>query len=90
MRSSPNLNLVDDLRLLHQLSPETPAMLLWEMTTLRAAKAIQSETQAGSLTVGKVADFVAFLSISNDPLREVLENDALPRKVWVAGREIAP
>jgi cytosine/adenosine deaminase-related metal-dependent hydrolase len=38
--SSPDLNIVDDLRLLHRLYPEEPAMLLWEMATVRAARAI--------------------------------------------------
>jgi cytosine/adenosine deaminase-related metal-dependent hydrolase len=38
--SSPDLNIVDDLRLLHRMFPEEPAMLLWEMATVRAAQAI--------------------------------------------------
>src|SRR5207302_10539659 len=43
--SSPDLNLVDDLRLLHRLAPEVPAQTLWEMATIRGARAIGRELQ---------------------------------------------
>src|SRR5262249_49621367 len=35
--SSPDLNIVDDLRLLHKIAPEVPAFDLWEMAATRAA-----------------------------------------------------
>jgi cytosine/adenosine deaminase-related metal-dependent hydrolase len=79
--SSPDLNLVDDLRLLHRIAPDVPALQLWQMATTRAAKAIQMEKMIGSLTRGMTADFVVFDVRTDDPLREILETDVLPR-VW--------
>src|SRR5205807_9072461 len=51
--SSPDLNLVDELRLLRRLAPEVPAMELWKMATIRAAKAIGWENEVGSISPGK-------------------------------------
>ena len=86
--SSPNLNLVDDLRLLHEIAPEVPALDLWEMATLRAARAIRSDDRIGSITAGKNADFVAFpVSKVGEPLREIVESQELPSKVWIDGSE---
>jgi cytosine/adenosine deaminase-related metal-dependent hydrolase len=83
--SSPDLNLVDDLRLLHQIAPEVPAQALWEMATLRSAQAIAVTDQAGSISTGKQADFVVFPARSQDPLRAILESDIRPEAVWIAG-----
>jgi len=83
--SSPNLNLVDDLRLMHELAPEPPAMRLWELATLRGARALGMESRIGSLIPSKAADFVAFAARGNDPLREVLENAARPSAIWMRG-----
>ena len=58
--SSPNLNLVDDLRLVREVAPEVDVEKLWEMVTLRAARAVGAEKNVGSLSVGKFADFVVF------------------------------
>ena len=51
--SSPDVNLVDDLRLLHQIAPDVSASRLWEMATIRSAKAIARDDRVGSLTIGK-------------------------------------
>jgi len=75
--SSPDLNIVEDLRLLHRLAPEVPPQVLWEMATTRGARAL-SLPDVGRLDAGCVADFIAFPARSQDPLRELLENDALP------------
>jgi cytosine/adenosine deaminase-related metal-dependent hydrolase len=83
--SSPNLNLVDDLRLLHGLAPDVPPHMLWEMATVRAARAVGMRRGWGTLEPGKQADCVVFPAKTGDPLREVLENDALPLAVWTAG-----
>lgn len=83
--SSPDLNLVDDLRLLHRLAPQVPPVQLWEMATTRGAKAIGNEDICGKLVVGLAADLAIFPVTSNDPLREILENDAKPIAVWIDG-----
>ena len=84
--SSPDLNLVEDLRLLHRLAPDFPAPALWEMATARAAVALGLGDTIGSLTIGKAADVVVFPASGTDPLAEVLESTAQPIKVWAGGR----
>jgi len=84
--SSPDLNLVDDLRLLHRLAPDFPAAELWQMATLRAARALRLENDIGSLTPGKRADLVAFRADGADPLARLLETDWLPLCVWIDGK----
>jgi cytosine/adenosine deaminase-related metal-dependent hydrolase len=86
--SSPDLNLVDDLRLLHRLAPEQSAAVLWEMATIRGARAVGAESTSGSLTVGKVADVTIYPVQTNDPLTEILEAATLPSEVWVAGERV--
>jgi aminodeoxyfutalosine deaminase len=83
--SSPDLNLVDDLRLLHRLYPDEPVSLLWEMATVRAARAI-GLGDAGVIRLGVSADLVAFPCASPDPLRDILERRVHPVAVWIAGR----
>jgi cytosine/adenosine deaminase-related metal-dependent hydrolase len=84
--SSPDLNLVDDLRLMHRLSPRTPCQTLWEMATLRGARALQWG-DVGAIAAGYHADLIAFDVETDDPLREILENHSLPGRVWFGGRE---
>jgi aminodeoxyfutalosine deaminase len=85
--SSPNLNLVDDLRLLHRIAPEVPSCTLWHMATIRGARALQWDVELGSLSVGKRADMVGFpLGGSTiDPLADILESDVRPTRVWIGG-----
>jgi cytosine/adenosine deaminase-related metal-dependent hydrolase len=83
--SSPDLNVLDDLRLVHSLAPDVPIPDLWRLITVNAAKAI-SRNDVGSLCSGNWADVVAVPSTSNDPLRELLETDLKPTHVWFGGR----
>jgi cytosine/adenosine deaminase-related metal-dependent hydrolase len=80
--SSPNLNLVDELRLLHEIAPEIPVQALWEMATIRGAKAIGMASSVGSITPGKRADFTIFEAPS---LEALLESNIEPREVWING-----
>jgi cytosine/adenosine deaminase-related metal-dependent hydrolase len=84
--SSPDLNLVDDLRLLHRIAPDVPPFALWEMATTRAARALGLGPHAGTLAPGAPADCAIFSASGPDPLREVLENDRPPAEVWIGGR----
>ena len=82
--SSPDLNLVDDLRLVHRIAPDVEPQDLWQLVTTRAARAIM-QNDAGRVTSGAAADFVAFVTTSDDPLREILESNCIPSRVWIAG-----
>ncbi len=86
--SSPNLNLVDDLRLLHTLAPEVPVQTLWHLATTHAARAIRMHTQVGSVDPGKSANFTVFKSPAptSDPLCALLESSLLPHQTYLAGR----
>jgi cytosine/adenosine deaminase-related metal-dependent hydrolase len=86
--SSPDLNLVDDLRLVHQLAPDVAPDALWQLATVNAARALGMERDVGTISPGKSADLAVFPSRGEDPLRYVLENTVLPREVWLAGRVI--
>lgn len=84
--SSPNLNIVDDLRLLRSIAPEIPSATLWSMITWRAAKALGWDDQIGTLLPGYAADIVAFNVTGSNPLNEVLDNNsALPSHFWING-----
>ncbi len=84
--SSPNLNLVDDLRLLHEIAPEVEVESIWEMATSRAARAVGMESEVGSIEPGKAADFVAFNAPDDDPMMGILRDPAMcPAGVWIAG-----
>ena len=86
--SSPDLNLVEDLRLLRLLVPDFPAHILWEMATLRAARALRMEDEVGSLSRGQRADLVAFDADGADPLESILHNPHQPTHVWFDGEFI--
>lgn len=83
--SSPDLNLVDDLRLLHSIAPEVPAETLWQMITTRAAKAMQMR-DVGQIVPGAHADLAIFPASTDDPLLDILEHAAVPQSVWIAGQ----
>jgi cytosine/adenosine deaminase-related metal-dependent hydrolase len=85
--SSPDLNLVDDLRLLHKIAPEIPAEHLWKLITTNAARML-AMPDAGALATGRVADAVVFPVQTSDPLLEILESNVTPNHVWVNGVKI--
>jgi cytosine/adenosine deaminase-related metal-dependent hydrolase len=82
--SAPDLNLVDELRLLRQLAPDVPAIELWAMATTHAAKAI-GLLSVGSIAPGKAADFAVFPARDEQPLESILQQPALPSRVYIAG-----
>jgi len=84
--SSGDLNVVDDLRSMHRLAPDVPALTLWAMVTLTAAYALG--VPAGEILQGGSADVVVFPAARKDPLKDVLETSVLPLAVWVEGRPI--
>jgi cytosine/adenosine deaminase-related metal-dependent hydrolase len=86
--SSPDLNLVDDLRVLRRLAPELPAHEIWELATMSAARALNMAGEIGSVSVGKWADVVAFPAIADDPLDAILREHVLPTALWIAGDQV--
>jgi cytosine/adenosine deaminase-related metal-dependent hydrolase len=86
--SSPDLNLVDELRLLHRMAPSVPARSLWEMATTSGAKTLGMESQVGSISPGKCADLAVFEVDGSDPLRAILTSDVLPFRVYFTGQQI--
>lgn len=87
--SAPDLNVVDDLRLLHKQASDVPAELLWQLVTTNAAKALRV-AGFGAIEPGNAADLVAFPAGSSDPLKSVLESDALPTHVMIGGELLVP
>jgi cytosine/adenosine deaminase-related metal-dependent hydrolase len=83
--SSPDLNLVDDLRLLHHLAPEVPAQRIWDLATINAARALQLAGSIGQLSTGAAADITAFPTRSDDPLEEILTAGIEPSAIWIGG-----
>jgi cytosine/adenosine deaminase-related metal-dependent hydrolase len=88
--SSPDLNLLDDLRLLYRARPHLPVELLWSLVTTRGAAALGMGEKIGQLSPGLSADLCVFDVRTADPLREILENDELPRQVWRGGGRYFP
>lgn len=86
--SSPDLNLVDDLRLLRRQAPEVPADTLWRMATVNAAKALGMQGKVGVLSVGAAADVTVFDAKTDTPLDEILGDSRRPTQVWIAGRKV--
>jgi aminodeoxyfutalosine deaminase len=88
LASAPSLNLVDDLRLLHAQRPDVEVRAIWALATTHGAKALGYEKQLGSLTPGKLADFVAFESSSDNPLLDILKTARVPVGVWINGAQV--
>ena len=88
--SSPDLNLVDDLRVVHRLVPEMPVYDVWRMGTINGARAVRREAELGSIEVGKASDIVGFPVRTGDPLREILAGDVRPCVLWVDGVRVYP
>jgi cytosine/adenosine deaminase-related metal-dependent hydrolase len=85
--SSPDLNLLEDVRLLHRLAPKVGAEELLALVTINAAKAI-GDGSVGTIAVGKSADLIGFDVSGPDPLKELLGSDLQPSHVWIEGQSI--
>jgi cytosine/adenosine deaminase-related metal-dependent hydrolase len=83
--SSPDLDLMEDLRLVHRQRPDVAVETLFEMATVRGARALGMGERVGTIEAGKTADLCVFAVGAGEPLREVLERGARPEAVWVGG-----
>jgi aminodeoxyfutalosine deaminase len=90
LASSPDLNLLDDLRFVRQIAPDMPANDLWALVTRGAARALQMGDVVGTITPGKQADLVCFPMPAgdSDPLEAVLRERVIPAGVWIAGERV--
>lgn len=88
--SSPNLNLLEDVRLVHRLHPSLPAEDLFAMITTRAARALGMSTQIGALKAGHFADLSIFAAQGPHPLAQILQTTATPHQVWINGESVIP
>ena len=83
--SSGDLNLVEELRLMHRIAPQIEPQKLWQMATMKGAMALGVEKVVGSLSAGKLADFVVFPAQGKEPLKDILENQIKPVGLWIGG-----
>ena len=86
--SSPDLNVMDDLRLVRRQSPDVPVETLWAMVTTNANSFLDfpDVAEVGELTWNGWADLCAWPTRTGDPLAEVLDTPGmLPRAVWIGG-----
>lgn len=88
--SSPDLNILADLRVLRTLAPDFPADELFRLITSRAARALHLHEQVGTLAPGRSADLVRFEipPTTSDPLEDLLRNDVEPSDVWIRGQRV--
>jgi cytosine/adenosine deaminase-related metal-dependent hydrolase len=89
LASNPDLDVLAEVRFLHQRHPDVPGATLLRMATLSGAEALGWADETGSLSLGKSADLVV-LPLPDweeaDPHRLVLESTEAIRKVLWRGQ----
>lgn len=90
LASAPDLNVLEEARLVHRRHPKMPAEVPWEMLTTRAAAALSVSQWIGSLSPGKWADLAVWpLPGGTDPMGEVLHSERRPLATWIGGEPVA-
>ena len=85
------LSVLDEARFLHATQPDVPLATLLKMITLNGARCLGLDRRAGSITPGKWADLVAIPldpGGDDDPVQNVLESNAQPSAVIIAGESV--
>jgi cytosine/adenosine deaminase-related metal-dependent hydrolase len=82
--STPDLDPLEDLRLLARHADAISAGSLLELVTTRAARALRLSDR-GALITGARADFAVYPSTSSDPLKALLQEQIRCTSTWVAG-----
>jgi cytosine/adenosine deaminase-related metal-dependent hydrolase len=86
--SNPDLDLMQELRLVCRLAPDLSATELLKLVTTNAARAIGESSRVGALSAGLHADFSVFPHAGHEPL-ETLLRDPLPcLETWIAARRV--
>jgi len=93
LASNPDLCLLREAQFLHRLRPEIALPLLFEMITLRGARALGRQDVAGSLAVGKDADILAFglppaCRDMGAILSDLIEDAPAPQAVYIRGKAV--
>lgn len=88
--SSPNLNLLEDLRLVHRLHPDLTSEELLSFVTTRPAKALGMAGQLGAIEKGLHADLAVFQADGPDTLMDIIESTPSARQVYIAGEKVWP
>lgn len=83
--SSPDLDLVAELRHVRAGASDVPAATLWERVTIAGARALGMGDEAGALEPGCHADAVVFPAQGLDPLAAVLVQPVPLLAVWSGG-----
>jgi cytosine/adenosine deaminase-related metal-dependent hydrolase len=88
LASNPDLDVLAEIRFLHERYPDVPGSRLLRMATLSGAKALAWDHETGSLEPGKSADLVVLPLPDRDeaPHRLVLESTEAIRKVLWRGQ----
>jgi len=88
--TNPDLDLLAEMRTVARTFPELPPERILQLGTLDGARALGLADDAGSLVVGKPADFVAVAvgGIASNPAAAVLGDEARVARVWKHGREL--
>lgn len=87
--STPDLDLIREVRQARLLAPDLPAVELLKLVTIRAAHAIGQCSRVGSLTPGLCADFAVFPREGTMPMDALLREPLACRSTWIAGRRVS-
>jgi aminodeoxyfutalosine deaminase len=91
--SSPNLDLLADMRLLALQYPDLPRSTAIELGTLQGAKALGRDSEIGSLQPGKFAN-LAIVPLpdtkTTDPYELLLDSDLPASATWFRGKKVYP
>jgi cytosine/adenosine deaminase-related metal-dependent hydrolase len=92
LASNPDLDMLSEIRFLHQRYPELPCASLLQMATLAGADALGWGDQCGSLTAGKSADLavVPLANTGGDPYQLLFESAARVCRTMFRGQWVTP
>lgn len=90
--SNTQLNMMHELRLVHQKYPSVPLEKIFKMACIGGAKALQLDDQIGSLENGKKADLIGFklnktYKNKHELLEDILKRDQIDF-MMIDGKEI--
>jgi 5-methylthioadenosine/S-adenosylhomocysteine deaminase len=86
-----SLSILDEVRFLQRAAPDCPPRHLLEMATINGMRALGLDSDLGTLTVNKLADWVALPldGPHEDPMDAVTRGDAQVCGVWIRGNRTA-